>query len=376
MIYSKREWQEQKYRERLSQLAGQRGRRNSLLLGLCNHGVMAGVTDEQMLSEIRNASGTPPLDSDEIRHALQTARRDVRPEFNNRKWTRRKTPSLKKTMPSLGTKALFFVPRMIAEGQGATFESLMECSPIPIPSDTREQARIFLQNLYNAGEWLFIAPQYAAGRIGQDIRTADEWQRVIGTAPLPPLLMANPLTGREGMTKDNKPSFRCGKCVAAFRFSLVEFDGMPLPKQYAFWAGVIESDLLPLRSLVYSGGKSIHGLIEINAKDREDWARKIQTIQTTVCNPAAQKEHQADCACKDVGRLTRLAGAYRIDKGKVQSLLWLSSKNTKRIQFTTVPPPPSPVPHGGIADGFMRCPIPPPMHQKTYLPCPPSSKLF
>ena len=371
-----------KYRDRLDSLAEMQGSDNSPLLGLCNLGVRAGLSDEQIISDIRHANGTSPWSDSAIKRALETARASGRQPSvkSDRTRTRRMAwrPSQKQETSPLGRNAETFVRRRITKGQDATFESLIESSPIPIPSDTREQARIFLQTLYNSQECVFIGNTTDAGVIDVTIKTVNVWMQPTDSARLRtlPLLMANPLTGGLGKKKDGQPSYRCGECVAAFRFALVEFDGMPLSEQCAFWAGVIKSpNMFPLCTLVYSGGKSIHGLIEIDAKDWKDWDAQIQLLQSAVCNLNAPKAFQADRVCKNVDRLTRLAGAYRADKGKVQSLLWLSSRNM-RLQFTTVPPPPSPVPHGGIADGLMRCPIPPPRNQKTYLLCPPPPKLF
>ena len=78
-------------------------------------------------------------------------------------------------------------------------------------------------------------------------------------------------------------------------------------------------------SLVYSGGKSIHGLVEISATDVDAWGKAIDKLLYAVANPNASEAYRADRACKNPDRLTRLAGAMRPDKGTTQSLLWLAS---------------------------------------------------
>lgn len=81
---------------------------------------------------------------------------------------------------------------------------------------------------------------------------------------------------------------------------------------------------VPLRALTYSGSKSVHGLIEINATDRAEWNRAVETLLFATCHPDAPKEHQADRACKNPDRLPRFPGAVRPDKGTRQTLLWLA----------------------------------------------------
>jgi hypothetical protein len=219
---------------------------------------------------------------------------------------------------------------MIDKGAGATFESLAASSPLPIPNDPKRQTCLFLQNLYRAEEHLFCGTLYSTGTPGADIDTCAEWARLIGGDKLdaPALICSNPLTGREGKTKDDKPSYRCGACVAAGRHTLVEFDALPLSEQLAFWAGVIISGVLPVRSLVFSGGKSIHGLVEIGAENSDAWAAALDTLLCACSNPAAPKEHQADRACRNPDRLTRLPGASTWDKKlqriRSQPLIWLS----------------------------------------------------
>lgn len=313
-----------KYRNGLSGLAGMKGRRNASLLGLVSLGIMAGLPDEQILSEVRNASGTPPLTEGEIRHALRTARRDTAPLADTPKTAGTWAPPPKRPDP-LGPGARDFVPRMIGHGRGASPERLAECSPVPIPTEPKEQTYAFLFCLYDDADILFCGKQTDTGETGRNIRFAACWREMVFPKTEPPeFLIANPLTGLEGLTKEGKRSSRCGACIASYRFALVEFDAMPLEDQAAFWMGVIRSRTLPLRALTYSGGKSIHALVEIRAADADEWAQSLDTLLFATCHPAAKPEHRADRACKNPDRMTRLAGAYRADKGKAQTSLWLS----------------------------------------------------
>jgi len=361
-----------KYHTALASLAGQKGQRNGRLLGLASLGIMAGFSDDRILSEVRAASGNPPLTEGEIRHALASAHRDTAPldgAAGAGKWT----PPPKKP-PPLGRRARDFVRRMIRHGTGTTGENLIASSPLQVPTEPLEQTAVFLRTLYATGDWLFCGAENESGVVGRNIQRAGDWPEWIAAAPdrlrhamrqlgvanadgvpvtvrTPELLIANPLTGTEGAGKDGKPSYRCGACVAVGRFALVEFDALPLPEQCAFWAGVIRSGTLPLRALTFSGGKSIHGLVEIGAKDATAWEREIEMLLCAVANPDAPAEQQADRACKNPDRLTRLPGALRMDKGRVQSLLWLSRHALRyspavasRVQTSPTCTPPSATP--------------------------------
>ncbi len=313
------------YRERLAGLSAIKGRRNTSLLGLCNLGVMAALSDERIESEIIAASGFPSLDISEVQHAIQTARRDTQPlgkhPSTGQTWKR-----LPPKPAPLGSGAVTFVKRMIDCGSGATIEALRKSSLRAIPDSPMLQTKAFLETLYQPEEWLFCGSRYSRGVPKADLDTCSEWARLIGNGKLtaPELLCCNPLSGVEGMNKNGKPSYRCAACVTEQRYTLVEFDALSLEGQAAFWTGVIKSHVLPVKSLVYSGSKSIHGLIEIRAETIEEWNVAIEELHFATCNRNAPKEYQADRACRNPDRLTRLAGAWRPETKKNQSLLWLS----------------------------------------------------
>jgi hypothetical protein len=313
-----------KYRDRLAGLSGMHGQRNASLLGLATLGVMAGLGDGQIESEVIAGSGHPPLTAGEVRHAIRTARRDTLPLADRPNTARRWTPTPPKP-PPLGAGAASFVARMNEKGRGATFDTLRALSLVPIPDTPAEQARAFLWALYDFDDLLFCGGKYDSGRVGRTIHTAWDWRgSLAGGAAMPPLMIANPLTGRPGLTKEGKPSYRCAACVAAYRFALVEFDALPLEGQCAFWQGVILSEVLPLCSLTFSGSKSIHGLVEIGASDVTAWDTAIGKLLFAAAHPEAPAALQADRACRNPDRLTRLPGACRPDtEGAIQSLLWL-----------------------------------------------------
>jgi hypothetical protein len=326
-----------KYRERLAWLAGNVGARNGSLLGLCNLGVLAGRADEQMLREIIGASGTPPLTEKEVWRAITAAR--CSPHYSSAAQQQRAQKPNWGTTPKpvpprpLGERAASFVDRMIKQGEGATGKTLIEASPVPLPSESWRQTACFLDALYDDTDYLFCGEQTHTGVLGKNVLKANIWRQLFihtKRGLQSPLLIANPLTGQPALTKEGKESLRCAASVRRHRYALVEFDAMPLEEQCAFWAGVIATGTLPLRSLVYSGGKSLHGLVEIGAADRAQWDEQMKILLDAVCNPNAPKERQADRACRNPDRMTRLAGSWRQDKGKTQTLIWLAAPDSRQ----------------------------------------------
>lgn len=92
--------------------------------------------------------------------------------------------------------------------------------------------------------------------------------------------------------------------VAAFRHALVEFDGVPLEQQFA----IVLATRLPVSAVVYSGGKSLHAWVRVDAPDRETYQQRVAAIHALPLLAGMDK------ANKNPSRLSRLPGARRGDK--------------------------------------------------------------
>ena len=103
----------------------------------------------------------------------------------------------------------------------------------------------------------------------------------------------NPLDGR-GVKNEN---------VAAYRFALVESDSTDLGEQNA----IIRELELPVACLVYSGGKSLHAIVRIDADSYEDYRRRVDYLYA-VCEKNGLK---VDKQNRNPSRLSRLPGAMR-----------------------------------------------------------------
>lgn len=99
--------------------------------------------------------------------------------------------------------------------------------------------------------------------------------------------------------------------VTDFRYALVESDNLTLDEQHSL--------LLELRvsiaALVYSGGKSIHAIVRIGAKDLAEYKARVQFLYE-YCNKAGLT---IDPANRNPSRLSRLPGVLR--NGKEQRLI-------------------------------------------------------
>ena len=220
------------------------------------------------------------------------------------------------------------VRRLIEAGRDvSTMEALRNLSPVPIPRATGaraylRQTKSMLLRLFGDGDIVSIRKDKAdmtPATPGVNLRPLADWMRQTGGHG--EIVRPNPFTGKQGNTADGKPSFGAKDCIAQFRHMVFEFDELPLADQCRFWAGFIRCGKLPLVTLTYSGGKSVHGVVRVNAPDAETWARyRAQIIARYAADP--------DMACRlDVQALNpltgcRLAGVVRKDTGRVQEMLF------------------------------------------------------
>ncbi len=111
----------------------------------------------------------------------------------------------------------------------------------------------------------------------------------------------NPLDGK-GVKNEN---------VTEFRFALVESDSLDLARQNA----IIRELELPVAALVYSGGKSLHAIVRIEAPGYEEYKRRVDYLYS-VCK---KNGLDPDTQNRNPSRLSRLPGVLR--NGKKQYLL-------------------------------------------------------
>lgn len=111
----------------------------------------------------------------------------------------------------------------------------------------------------------------------------------------------NPLDGN-GVKNEN---------VTDYRYALVESDCMELEQQHA----LIRELELPVACLVYSGGKSIHAIVKIEASNYDEYRKRVDYLY----NVLKKNGLPVDTQNKNPSRLSRMPGVMR--KGRKQFLM-------------------------------------------------------
>ena len=111
----------------------------------------------------------------------------------------------------------------------------------------------------------------------------------------------NPLNG-QGVKND---------CVADFRYALVESDNIPVAQQN----GIIHDLKLPVAALVFTGGKSLHAIVRVEAGSYKEYRERVDFLYK-ICD---KNGLHVDRNCRNPSRLSRLPGVMR--NGKKQFLV-------------------------------------------------------
>lgn len=207
-------------------------------------------------------------------------------------------------------------------------------------SEHRRDMLVFLQTVYNPEDILYIGngmePKYAQR---DHVKSVEEWI-VFFEQELDAIDRASdpqeqrrkltvlgdrftfyaicPLTGKT----DEKGSLRSNACVKVSRHVLLESDTLPLDQQIALMRGL----KLPIKSLTFSGSKSIHALVDVAripggkaVVDLDSWNAIVKKNFFGQIAPLGFDKTTSCCS-----HLSRFPGLVRRDKGTFQQLLYLS----------------------------------------------------
>lgn len=111
----------------------------------------------------------------------------------------------------------------------------------------------------------------------------------------------NPLDGK-GVKNEN---------VTDYRYALVESDCMALEEQNA----IIRELELPVAVLVYSGGKSVHAIVKIDAENYDEYRKRVDYLY----NVCRKNGFEIDKQNRNPSRLSRMPGVIR--NGKKQFII-------------------------------------------------------
>lgn len=198
------------------------------------------------------------------------------------------------------------------EGYAPSADSEGEKIPEPQDFDPVQQITTFLETLFSPDEYvgyvtevyehddklsptrgaydrtaeqLIDALKKCGGDVGSVLGDANEkagaWVRI------------NPLDGK-GVKDSN---------VTDYRYVLIESDSLPVERQNA----LMRELELPIVTLTHTGGKSLHAVVRVDAKDREEYRKRVAFI-FDVCR---KNGLDIDKSCKNPSRLSRLPGFMR-----------------------------------------------------------------
>ena len=126
--------------------------------------------------------------------------------------------------------------------------------------------------------------------------TIGDWKKEAGA-----WIRINPLDGK-GASKKN---------VTRYSYCLIESDDLPIKEQEETFKRLN----LPIATMVYSGGKSIHAIVKIDATNIQEYEERVQFCYDFLKNNGIS----IDVQNKDPNRLSRMPGVTR--NGVVQTLL-------------------------------------------------------
>jgi|GEM_PF-340833 len=347
-----REEREEKYRNALNSLPQRGGGLHGALMSVCNLGVYAGIPGQILLNEI-TATGRA-FRRGEVAETIGKAEREVG-----------KQTEFKIHAPSSGReyavilkadkeKAAAIQEKLIQKGGeidpfGADVWENSNPHPESFPrsggldgSECCADMLLFLWELYHPEDRLYIGSGYEKpAQQPEHIKTVSEWiaffsaeletirqetnereqfYKITALADRFPFFIVNPLSGNPQETG----SFRSDANVTAFRYVVVESDTLPLDKQLSLLNGL----KLPVVSMTFTGGKSIHALLDsaalnggIPIKKLSEWKHIVKENLFGQLAPLG-----FDPQTSNPARLSRLPGIWRQDKNQFQKLLYINGK--------------------------------------------------
>ena len=317
--------------------------------------VAAGLSADDVITDARAQSVTD-RDAD-IRRGMETARPKVNAwnaaHANGRtaRTTYRPKPKPPKPKPSRAVEDCVEAGR---RGLCTSSAALMALSPVDVRHmDAAAQRRAQLAAMFERPDLqalpVGIAPHSGAWIpcAGHDFMPVADWLSD-GTrlARAGELVKINPFTGASEDRGDGKQHLVTNATVAAFPNALMEFDEMPLSDQCAFWYGALTLYCLPVAALVYSGGKSIHGVVRVDCVTRAEFDKAVDLARRTFAtSPDSSMRLDVQSLALPIAG-ARLAGCVRADTRRGQRLLYLARTATPPPQAQETPTA-RPVPQTG-----------------------------
>lgn len=260
-------------------------------------------SDARSLMLEYSARCDPPWSECEIDHKLADAERKANPAKRGK--------LINRGVQSVSRRMSFFAASNEARKMNMRQKPVhYEISDsLELPEPIKDGTRLFLRTVFEAGEGIRICQ----ARPGDDNRevpkdaglvlSREEWLRKLDDAKGNPnkflktserngiFVSVNPM--KVGGSKDSD--------VTAFRHALLEFDSISIQEQW----GIITQSQIPCAAVISSGGKSVHAWIKVNAKDRNEFAERVQLIYQHF------SQYKPDEKNKNPSRFSRLPNCER-----------------------------------------------------------------
>jgi len=186
--------------------------------------------------------------------------------------------------------------------------------PLELPEPKRVTPEEFLGSLFGPDEHVHIRYSTAEGenRVFNSglTKTLREWLSLANmNGGLANVLTSDATAEFFVCPNPMKPGGRKDEDVAEFRITVLEFDEWKLEEQH----NLIKSCGVPGTHLLYTAGRSLHCLVPVVAKDRDEFDQRRAFLDDYL------RIYKPDSKCKNPSRMTRIPGTMR--DGKMVSLL-------------------------------------------------------
>ena len=338
------------------------GRLHNYTMGLCNKGIKAGYTADQLYDILEPLR---PWRQNELESTIQKAEEEASDWkgdescgahiSNTTKRAQRCNPeaaAVGKILTEDPERAVKICASLIQAGGGKIdpFGPEVRAASNPMPdiippvehlaeSEFAGGMLSFLRVAYHPDDLLYVGSKYEKGDAQRaHIKPAGEWidffsnkLESVKNNPVPgtkmrmlmtlgykyPAFCINPLTGEA----DEKGSYRSMKCVKEFRYVLLESDKLGIKRQIPLLAGL----KMPVVAMTFSGNESIHALTKVDAIPGVGPIHNLTEWKTKMKGLFAQLTPLGfDGATKDPGRPSRFPGIWRPDSRRFQRLLFLN----------------------------------------------------
>ena len=182
------------------------------------------------------------------------------------------------------------------------------------PEDPAKELVSWMRALFRHDEHVCIVTRTEEGRPkgrGRYEMTREEVESLIERKGLQALGISSEDAGAFACVNPLDGNGRDDKNVTAYRYALVESDDIPAEKQLA----IIHELKLPCAAITYSGNKSVHAIVHIDATDRKQYRERVAALYEHMNKNGFSTDGQN----KNESRLTRCPGFSR--NGQWQRLI-------------------------------------------------------